>query len=168
VRKLQKLRDGLYQAQEVDVCRVLAAVRSEYEAVSGKNIILSMDGHRHCFVSANALLHDVFSNLVNNAVKHTGNRAEITVGLDIVEDTGRRCYRVVVEDNGPGIPDEAKERIFNRMHMGSARGMGLGLYIVRTLVNSYDGRVWAEDRVKGDHTQGVRFVVLLPAIHQAR
>jgi signal transduction histidine kinase len=42
--------------------------------------------------------------------------------------------------------------------------MGLGLYLVRTLVDSYNGSVWAEDRVKGDHTKGARFVVMLPAV----
>jgi signal transduction histidine kinase len=43
--------------------------------------------------------------------------------------------------------------------------MGLGLYLVKTLVDSYGG-VWAEDRVPGDHTKGARFVVMLPAAEQ--
>jgi signal transduction histidine kinase len=86
------------------------------------------------------------------------------VGLDVSEDNGRRYYRVMVEDNGPGIPDDSKERIFNRMHLGSARGMGLGLYLVKSLVDSYGGKVWAEDRIMGDHTQGARFVVMLPSV----
>jgi signal transduction histidine kinase len=132
--------------------------------VSGKTITLNMNGHGKCIVRANELLHDVFANLVNNAVKHTGDGTEVTVGLDVLEDNGRRFYRVAIEDNGPGIPDDSKKRIFNRMHKGSVRGMGLGLYLVRTLVDSYGGKVWAEDRMSGDHTRGARFVVLLPAI----
>ena len=44
-----------------------------------------------------------------------------------------------------------------------AKGMGLGLYLVKSLVDSYGGSVWVEDRVPGDHTQGARFVVMLPA-----
>ncbi|HMK45369.1 MAG TPA: hypothetical protein VK436_01960 [Methanocella sp.] len=40
----------------------------------------------------------------------------------------------------------------------------MGLYLVKSLVDSYRGRVWVEDRVIGDHTQGSRFVVLLPMI----
>jgi signal transduction histidine kinase len=87
----------------------------------------------------------------------------VAVNLDLVEDGGRRCCRVAVEDDGPGIPDNAKEKIFNRMHQGTAKGMGLGLYIVKTLVVGYGGKIWVEDRVKGDHAQGARFVVLLPA-----
>jgi signal transduction histidine kinase len=42
--------------------------------------------------------------------------------------------------------------------------MGLGLYLVKTLVDSYGGRVWVEDRVPGDRTKGARFVVMLPAV----
>jgi signal transduction histidine kinase len=43
-----------------------------------------------------------------------------------------------------------------------AKGMGLGLYLVKSLAESYGGRVWVEDRVPGDHTQGAKFVVMLP------
>ncbi len=59
-----------------------------------------------------------------------------------------------------------KDKIFNRLQRGetSARGMGLGLYLVRSLVESYHGKVWVEDRIQGDHTKGSRFVVTLPAI----
>jgi signal transduction histidine kinase len=45
----------------------------------------------------------------------------------------------------------------------AASGKGLGLFLVKSLVESYLGRVWVEDRVPGDHTKGTRCVVLLPA-----
>jgi PAS domain S-box-containing protein len=168
VRKLQKLHKGVFQVQDVDVCGMLPDIQREYGSVPGKTIKLDLNGHDRCLVRANELLHDVFANLVNNAVKHTGIWTEIAVNLDVVEDNGRHYCRVAVEDNGPGIPDDSKERIFNRMHKGSARGMGLGLYLVRTLVNSYNGRIWAEDRVKGDYTKGARFVVMLPAVENIK
>jgi signal transduction histidine kinase len=105
-------------------------------------------------------------NLVSNAIKHTGDRADINIGLDLVNDNGGKYCRVSVEDNGPGIPDDFKGVIFNRVLKGTskARGMGLGLYLVKSLVGSHGGRVWAEDHVTGDHTKGVRFVVMLPAV----
>ena len=74
-------------------------------------------------------------------------------------------YKVSIEDNGPGIMDDLKPMIFNRRLRGGskARGSGIGLFLVKTLVDDYGGRVWAEDRLQGDHKKGSRFVVMLPA-----
>jgi PAS domain S-box-containing protein len=166
VRKLQKLRDGVFQTQEVDVCKMLTDVQREFGAVPRKVVTLDLDGCERCPVRANELLHDVFANLVSNAIKHTGEDADIAVDLSILKDGGRRFCRITVEDDGPGIPDDFKGKIFNRMLKGTsnAKGMGLGLYLVKSLVESYDGRVWVEDRVQGDHTKGARFIVLLPSV----
>jgi PAS domain S-box-containing protein len=164
VRKLQRLREGVFPTQKVDVVKVVSDLQREFGAVPGKTITLNFNGHEHCYILANELIHDVFANLVSNALRHTSNPAEIIIDVDRVIYDGKTCHRVIVEDDGPGIPDDYKGRIFNRMHMGSARGMGLGLYIVKSLVDSYGGRVWAGDRVPGDYTKGVRFVVLLPAV----
>jgi signal transduction histidine kinase len=71
----------------------------------------------------------------------------------------------MIEDNGPGIPDELKNVIFNRNARGNtkAMGTGLGLYLVKTLVDDYGGSVKVEDRVAGDRSKGSRFIVVLPA-----
>jgi len=63
------------------------------------------------------------------------------------------------------VPDAMKEAIFSRFQRGetAARGRGLGLYIVRMLVEEFGGSVYVEDRVPGDHTRGARFVILMPA-----
>ena len=163
VRKLQRLQEVL-QTTVVDVCLVLADIQREFGMPPNKAVTLNMNGHPHCHVRANELLQDVFANLVSNAIKHTGEHADITVDLDVIIEKGGRYCRVMVEDNGPGIPDDFKERIFNRLLRGTtqAKGMGLGLYLVKSLVDSYGGRVWVEDRVSGDYTKGARFVVMLP------
>jgi signal transduction histidine kinase len=170
VRKLQKLKDGVFQTQEVDACELLVDVQREFGAVPHKAITLNLNSCERCHVRANELLHDVFANLVSNAIKHTGDRADIVIDLDIVEDNDGLYCRFVVEDNGPGIPDDFKKVIFNRVLKGTdkAKGMGLGLYLVKSLVESYDGKVWVEDRVKGDHTKGAKFVVMLPATETER
>ena len=166
VRKLQKINDEFLHTHVVDVGGMLHTVHREFGAVPGKNVTLNLYGHEHCYVRANELLFDVLANLVSNAIKHTGDRADIDISLDAVNDNSGRYCRVSVEDNGPGIPDDFKDKIFNRMLKGTdkAKGMGLGLYLVKSLVDSYGGRVWVEDRVQGDHTQGARFVVMLPAV----
>lgn len=166
VRKLQKFQDNLVQAYDVDVCEVLAGVHEEFATIPGKTVTLNLNGCTHCHVRADDLLHDVFSNLVGNAVKHTGDHACVSVSLDTIREDDREYCRVQVEDDGPGIPDESKKTLFNRSLKGTprAKGMGLGLYIVKTLVENYGGRVWAEDRVTDDHTKGARFVVTLPSV----
>jgi signal transduction histidine kinase len=79
---------------------------------------------------------------------------------------GQSYCTVTVDDNGPGIPDHIKEIVFNRMQRGDtkAKGSGMGLFLVKSLVEDYGGKVWAEDRIKGDHTRGARFKVLLPIL----
>ncbi|HMK47925.1 MAG TPA: PAS domain S-box protein [Methanocella sp.] len=165
VGKLQKLDSGALLIREIDVAGVLVDVQREYESPN-KMVTLNLNGNERCYVLANELLYDVFANLIGNAIKHTGDGTSIAIDLADVQEDGGRYYRVSVDDNGPGIHDDFKARIFNRLSRGTskAKGMGLGLYLVKTLVVSYDGRVWAEDRIAGDHTKGVRFVVMLPAV----
>jgi PAS domain S-box-containing protein len=171
VRKLQKLRAGEYKPEEIDLGMLLADVVSdvvrEHTGLPGDNVIINInftpvDG---CLVKANPLLKDVFANLLGNAVKHSGGSVTINLWVDRAFD-GIEYYRVVVEDNGPGIPDEKKAEVFYRFKRGQtmARGTGLGLYIVKTLVDSFYGRVKVEDRVPGDYTKGARFIVYLPAL----
>ena len=108
----------------------------------------------------------MFSNIIGNAIKHaTGKHVVIDIRLETKDLGGKRSYVVAIEDNGPGIPDDVKPRIFSRFERGAtkARGKGLGLYLVKTLVDDFHGKVWVEDRVAGDHTRGSRFVIMLPA-----
>lgn len=164
VRKLQRLRDGEFLPGIMDVAEVLRQVQREYGGVPHKTVRLHPDGAGHCPVVANELLYDVFANLVSNAIKHTGSRTDINIGLGTVERDGHQFCGVTVDDNGPGIPDGFKDVVFNRMLKGTqiAKGMGLGLYRVKSLVESYGGTVWVEDRVPGDYFQGAKFVVMLP------
>lgn len=168
VRKLQKLQDNRIQAHDVDACAVLAEVYKEFVITPDKTITLNLNGNKHCHVWADDLLHDVFSNLAGNAMKHTGDHAHVSINLDTLREDGREYCRVRIDDDGPGIPDGSKKTLFNRSLKGTprAKGMGLGLYIVKTLVENYGGHVWAEDRVQGDSAKGARFVVILPAIEK--
>jgi PAS domain S-box-containing protein len=165
VRKLQKARSGELCQMEIDVGRALSGVRANYSHIPGSDITINYASVRGCVVMADELLYDVFSNLVGNAIKHSARIPVINIGLGEELIGGILHYRVTVEDNGPGIPDELKLRIFNRHLRGStkAKGSGIGLYLVKTLVEGYGGRVWVEDRIPGNMGEGSRFVVMLPA-----
>ena len=75
-------------------------------------------------VKANALLKDAFLNVLGNAIKHTTERPVIDVRVEKVVSSGINLCRVTVDDNGPGIPDEMKRRLFNRFEHGSTPASG--------------------------------------------
>ncbi|HTY92096.1 MAG TPA: ATP-binding protein [Methanocella sp.] len=164
VRKLQKVRSGELCQKEMDAGRILADVCRLYANRHGVKINYKpVEG---ATVMANELLFDLFSNLVGNAIKHSNDIPVVDIGLDTWSLKSEKYYRIVVEDNGPGIPDEIKTLIFNRQLQGGpqAKGSGMGLYLVRALVEDFHGLVWVEDRIPGDRRKGSRFVVLLPAV----
>jgi PAS domain S-box-containing protein len=169
VRKLQNARTDQFKSEAIDLNRVLSELQARYSRAQGKDVTIRYTGYPGCFIIANGLIKDVFSNLIENALKHANNRSvQINIGLKHIRDYGTDYYEVSVEDNGQGITDEMKKKLFVRFHRGDtkANGKGLGLYLVKTLVEGYHGRVWVEDRVRGDHTKGARFVVMLPAVVQ--
>lgn len=108
-------------------------------------------------------LQTVFLNLIDNAVKYSGSDPEIMVKLSLRQG---RTAEVHVKDRGLGIePDELK-RIFKRFYRvpGSGpeqpKGTGLGLYIVKSIVESNGGRIHVKSKGKG---KGSTFIVRMPA-----
>lgn len=105
-------------------------------------------------------LGQVVRNLIDNAISFSPEGANVR--LHAWADLGMVC--IAVEDRGPGIPPESLERIFQRFYtsrpveQGFGNNSGLGLSIVRQIINSHGGRVWAENREGG----GARFLVELP------
>ncbi len=109
-----------------------------------------------------AKLHDIVRNLVENAVNYSPDRADIRVEA-LKRPEGH--VAITVTDSGPGIPTSDLGRVFERFYrVDKARsrpgGMGLGLAIVRHLVELHGGRATAENRPEG----GARFTVTLPVV----
>jgi signal transduction histidine kinase len=94
-------------------------------------------------VVAGGMLPSVFANLLSNAVRHNdADTTEISVTVDVSESD----VVVRITDNGPGIADDQKEQVFEpATKRGDSPGDGLGLSLVKRLVESYGGRVWFED-----------------------
>lgn len=100
-------------------------------------------------------------NLISNAIDHTGEEGLVCLGVEIAR-TG--WIRFVVEDDGPGIPVDQRERVFDRFHRTDAArdrasgGTGLGLAIVRAIAQAHGGRVTAAGGARG----GARIELELP------
>lgn len=111
-------------------------------------------------VLANEMLASVFRNLINNAVQHNDSDTP-TVEITAVERDDSVVVRIA--DNGPGISDDLKDRIFEEAHKGlDSAGTGLGLYLVQSLLSAYRGSVWVED----NDPRGAVFAVELVTTEQ--
>jgi two-component system phosphate regulon sensor histidine kinase PhoR len=105
-------------------------------------------------------LQQVLYNLVDNAIKYGRSGGQVTVHAQVAD---RQMVEVTVQDDGPGIPPEARDRIFERFYrVDKARsreqgGTGLGLSIVKHLVQAHGGEV----RVESEFGQGSRFCFTL-------
>jgi PAS domain S-box-containing protein len=167
VRKLQREKMGLYEPEVVHVSRIAEDVVKHFKSIPGRNVRISYYAHDDCLVRANALLKDVFINLIGNAIKHSRDDIHISIRVERIEDEKPYC-KVSVEDDGPGISDTLKKTLFDRLNLTAtrAKGKGFGLCLIKMLVDSYHGKFWVEDRIAGDSAKGARFVVMLPEIEK--
>ncbi len=107
-------------------------------------------------------LRTVVSNLIDNAVKYSDGNVDVLVD---VEDLGGKRVAVRVRDHGIGIPHSQLKRIFKRFYrvpghvVKRIKGTGLGLFIVRSIVEKHGGSVFAESAGSG---AGTTFTILLP------
>ncbi len=99
----------------------------------------------------------VVINLVDNAIEAMDRRGAIDLGTE--HDRANNVVRIVVADNGPGIPAAEREKLFLPHYSTKQRGSGLGLAIVRRIVAEHGGTIAVTDNTP----RGTRFAIELPA-----
>ncbi len=130
------------------------------------NVVDDHNSHTDINVIAEDLLEEIFVNLFSNSVKYTES-SEVKIDVLIREYfIGEvKYWMVTISDYGKGIPDLMKKELFTRFY-SKAKGSGLGLSIVKTLVERYKGKIWVGDRVYDDCTQGTEFGMIFPAAQE--
>lgn len=129
-----------------DLSVLLAEVAEEFHASAAvKGIELRVEGDSCLTVAVfdHARLFQVLGNLVSNAIKFSPRGTRITLSGEC-RDGELRCS---VSDEGPGIPADRTEQVFERFVQvaeNDRRGLGLGLFIAKRIVESHSGRIWAE------------------------
>jgi signal transduction histidine kinase/CheY-like chemotaxis protein len=175
--RLSRLVDDLLEVQrlesdqirwdlrEQDLSETIRDCASVFEAMANhKGIKLSVDcADKLPVVKADAdKISQVVSNLLSNAIKYTPADGEVTLGAEV--RANRLILRVV--DNGPGISRDQWDAIFDRFNqirdpeVSDIVGVGLGLYIVRKLVEAHNGMVWVDSELG----EGATFYVALPTL----
>ncbi|MGB8938357.1 MAG: HAMP domain-containing sensor histidine kinase, partial [Candidatus Nitrosopolaris sp.] len=175
IRRLERLH-----TQKEDLKLILKnlqdAINSAYSTVeqtlyennpNGKRIRISINlvqnqNRTDINIIAEDLLEEIFINLFSNSVKYTDS-AEVKIDV-LLKDyfIGEAKYwMIMISDHGKGIPDPMKKELFERFY-SKAKGSGLGLSIVRTLVERYKGKIWVGDRVYEDYTKGTTFGMIFP------
>lgn len=108
-------------------------------------------------------LKRVLGNLINNTIKYREKpKSVVTAALYTVDD---KILRLELSDDGPGVPEEERDKIFDTFYRGDkarrnpGNGSGLGLSIVREIMKGHGGRIWAEEGVGG---KGLKFVMEFP------
>ncbi|MCJ7626499.1 MAG: HAMP domain-containing histidine kinase, partial [Anaerolineaceae bacterium] len=168
---LSRLETGMVvlQREYCDIGKLLEDVINKFGLQSRESQIvlnLQFTAMPVVFGDADQLLQ-VFTNLIDNALKYSPAGSEITITVS--QDDDNLSVRVV--DRGIGIPSEERSRIFERFYQldksrrgGSVRGVGLGLSIARQIILAHHGTIQVEDTPGGGST----FIVTLPRKPEAK
>ncbi len=152
-------------SEPIDAGEILRDARDLYADVAEeKHIEVRVDAPQALTLTADRnRLRQVLANLLDNAVKFTPAGGHVTLRAR-AEESG---VALAVEDDGPGIAAEDLPRIWDRLYRGdrsrSERGLGLGLSLVRAIVEAHKGRV----EVESTPDQGATFTLHLPADRRA-
>ena len=116
-------------------------------------------------INGDELLIDVFDNVLNNAIKYNAPKQEIIVEIYVsrFREDNTPYIKVEIKDRGIGIPDDLKEKLFQKSRNTdiSRRGMGMGLSLVKMIIDKYGGKIKIKDRIEGDYEKGSNFILLL-------
>jgi signal transduction histidine kinase len=169
VNRLDRLVDSILASVRVgseppadlhptDVGQVVVEAARELEPLLARHRLALHEGIRLFALTDPGRLRQILEHLVENAVKYAPPDTAITLDWKMAEGG----VRIGVADEGPGIPEEWRERIFEpyaRRETHTARGSGIGLYAARKLAESIGARLWCEPA----NGHGARFVIALPA-----
>ena len=141
--------------ERMSVSRLLEGIRVFLQPIAKqKRIRIVTDCDSECLaVADHELLHRMLLNLVLNAVRETPTDGTIRLSGQVAGSD----VLIAVEDSGPGIQEERLARIFDPMFSTSRQGCGLGLPIVKKIVESHKGRV-----AVNSSTDGTKFLIAIP------
>ncbi|TXT58813.1 MAG: putative Histidine kinase [Promethearchaeota archaeon] len=167
IRKLSKIEDTEKHVESIGLKEKLnEAIQFVKTSSTDENLEIDVSSTiKNPIVRANELLTDVFENILFNAVEYNQSVVkQIDIEISISTETDKDFIKIEFRDNGIGIPDQLKNRLFKEQikYDRNTKGMGLGLLSSYKILNSYGGRIKVEDRIEGIPSKGSNIIILLP------
>ena len=164
VTKLSEIRNSPSPIQSVDVKNVVSKTVEKIKNLFEHRKIIVQIPNQKFLVKANDLLQNVIENFLFNAIMHNKNETiEIIIQALRYKINQTPYIKIEFIDNGVGIPDTRKQEIFiTREEEESKFRTGLGLSLIKKMIEYYEGKIWVEDRIKGDYSKGSNFIILIP------
>ncbi len=160
VTRIEEGRMNLNQSAEL-MDEVISEALCHVDRRSRDHVIQALSGEDFIFARIDAkLIVQVIINIVDNAVKYTPAGSLIQIRAE----RKNGMVEVAISDNGPGIPDDQKEKVFDMFYSGankvadSRRSLGLGLSLCRSIVNAHGGSIFVSD----NQPKGAVFTFTLP------
>ena len=155
-----------YRLQTVDVNAVVEqVVAALHSSIIERGVRVSVDDHLPETWGDPTAVEQVFANLIGNAVNYLDPDRPGVVEIGVVDATDRNGtmhHTYTIKDNGRGIPPSGMAKLFlafQRFHEGAAKGEGIGLALVRRIVERLGGKIWVES----EQGVGTTFFVDLPS-----
>ncbi|MFX1570396.1 MAG: sensor histidine kinase [Promethearchaeota archaeon] len=175
VINLSKIDNSKNSLQHIDILKVLnkaikfieASYQEQNVNIEINNSIISNSFFNGVYILGDKLLQNVFENIIFNAIYHNRNQTiHILIKISREKLNNIHFIRLNFIDNGVGINDGRKKIIFQKgdVIQEGKKNMGFGLTLVKKLVKKYNGYIWVEDKVKGQHNKGSIFAIMLPEL----
>ena len=167
IQKLSKLDEMEIKPEPVDVIKILDdSLNFLKNSIKEKEVNIKLETpYEEIFVKADDFLLDVFENILVNAVQYNNNyNIVINIKLSHYVENGTKYLKIEFIDNARGILDAEKRAILEKGFNKNRRsqGLGIGLSLVKKIIEGYKGKIWVENRVPEDYSKGSNFILLIP------
>ncbi len=167
VIQLSKLEETEIKFKSIEIYNILnKSIEIFISNFQERNVKIDVNGlSKNMKILGNDLLADIFDNILSNALKYNENNFEVKIEINIskVLESDTSYIKFEFKDHGVGVQNERKKMIFENKFNKNIKnsGMGIGLTLVKKIINKFGGRIWVEDRIQGDFTKGSNFIVML-------
>jgi signal transduction histidine kinase len=161
--RLNKERFDLVEKIEDIISDIIHAQNVNPKTTNNTNIVFDKPG-APLFINADKVrIYEVVTNLLNNAISATkNNNGKIIISIKVVKcgkddvqtndnndnntnNENKMCIDVSIRDNGTGINSEIQPKLFTKFATKSESGLGLGLYISKSIIEAHGGKIWGEN-----------------------